>query len=54
MAIGLIGWGRFADPKNISQRITVPAPSTDPGKPWLADFLRENAAAHVVMAWTAC
>lgn len=44
MAIGLIGWGRFADPQNPSQRVTVPAPSTDPGKPWLADFLREHAA----------
>ena len=44
MAIGLIGWGRFADPKDSSRRITVPAPPTDPGKPWLADFLHEHAA----------
>jgi alpha-amylase len=54
MAIGLIGWGRFfkvnakgervLDSNGNPIKITVPAPSTDPGKPWLYDFVRENAA----------
>jgi alpha-amylase len=43
MAIGLITWGRFLD--GAGNRVTVPAPSTDPGKPWLWDFLRTEAAA---------
>jgi len=42
MAICLISWGRFFDPAG--NRITVPAPSTDPGKPWLWDFLRSSAS----------
>ena len=42
MAIGLIAWGRFLSNGN---RITVPAPSTDHGKPWLWDMLRADAAA---------
>lgn len=41
MAVALIAWGRFFDPQG--NKITVPAPSTDPEKPWLADFLREEA-----------
>ncbi len=45
MAIGLIAWGRFPDPAHTGKRITVPAPSTDPGKPWLADFIAEEAPA---------
>ena len=54
MSIGMIGWGRFfktdargervLDGSGNPVRITVPAPSTDPGKPWLYDFVRENAA----------
>jgi alpha-amylase len=53
MAIGLIGWGRFykVDSKGARVlsnggpvKITVPAPSSNPGKPWLYDFVRENAA----------
>lgn len=43
MAIGLISWGRFVD--EAGQKVTVPAPSTDPGKPWLWDFLRSEAGA---------
>jgi alpha-amylase len=42
MALGLITWGRFYDAHG--NKITVPAPSTDPGKPWLWDMLRSNAA----------
>jgi alpha-amylase len=41
MTVSLIGWGRFFD-KN-GNRITVPAPSTDPGKPWLWDLLASEA-----------
>jgi alpha-amylase len=54
MAVGLIGWGRFykvdgkgnkiLDSNGNPIKITVPAPPTDPGKPWLYDFVRENAA----------
>jgi len=42
MAVGLIAWGRFFDQHG--NRITVPAPPTNPGKPWLWDFLRNHAA----------
>jgi alpha-amylase len=41
MAICLISWGRFFD--LAGNRITVPAPPTDPGKPWLWDFLSTSA-----------
>jgi alpha-amylase len=53
MAIGLIGWGRFfkVDGKGAkvlsngsAVKITVPAPPSNPGKPWLYDFVRESAA----------
>jgi len=37
MSVSLIGWGRFFDRNG--NRITVPAPSTDSGKPWLWDLL---------------
>jgi alpha-amylase len=45
MPIGLIAWGRFfkTDAQGNVSRITVPAPPTDPGKPWLADMLRSMA-----------
>jgi alpha-amylase len=42
MAIGIIGWGRFVKPDG--SRVTVPAPPSDPGKPWLYDMVREQAA----------
>jgi alpha-amylase len=41
MTVSLIGWGRFFD--RSGNRITVPAPSTDKGKPWLWDFLASQA-----------
>src|SRR5450631_374887 len=41
MTVSLIGWGRFFD-KN-GNKVTVPAPSTDHGKPWLWDFLAAEA-----------
>ena len=37
MGVALIAWGRFFAPNGA--RITVPAPSTTPGVPWLLDFL---------------
>jgi alpha-amylase len=37
MGVALIGWGRFISPNGA--RVTVPAPSTNPGVPWLLDFL---------------
>lgn len=37
MGVALIAWGRFFDSNN--SRVTVPAPSTTPGAPWLLDFL---------------
>ncbi len=42
MSVSLIGWGRFTDKPG--QRITVPAPSTDEGKPWLWDMLAGEVA----------
>jgi alpha-amylase len=42
VAVGLIAWGRFFDAAG--NRITVPAPATDPGAPWLWDFLRIDAS----------
>ncbi len=43
MAVALIAWGRFFDPQG--NKITIPAPTTDPNSPWLADFLRAQAPA---------
>jgi alpha-amylase len=42
MTVSLIGWGRFFDRNG--NRVTVPAPSTDPGKLWLWDLLASEAA----------
>jgi alpha-amylase len=42
MGVALITWGRFFD-KN-GNKITVPAPSTNPGAPWLWDFLAKEAS----------
>ncbi|HEY6374610.1 MAG TPA: hypothetical protein VIX90_03700 [Edaphobacter sp.] len=42
MSVSLIGWGRFTSKPG--QRITVPAPSTDNGKPWLWDMLTDEVA----------
>ncbi len=41
MTVSLVGWGRFFD-KN-GNKVTVPAPSTEHGKPWLWDFLAAEA-----------
>jgi alpha-amylase len=43
MGAALIAWGRFFD--GHGNRITVPAPSTDAGVPWLLDFLAQQALA---------
>jgi alpha-amylase len=40
MGVALIAWGRFFDLNG--NRVTVPAPTTDPGAPWLLDFLAQN------------
>lgn len=40
MGVALIAWGRFIEDGN---KVTVPAPSTDPGAPWLWDFLADAA-----------
>ena len=37
MGVALVAWGRFF--AHDGSRITVPAPSTTPGAPWLLDFL---------------
>lgn len=41
MSVGLIIWGRFLD-KN-GNKITVPAPPDGTGKPWLWDFVAQQA-----------
>ena len=41
MGVALIAWGRFFD--RHGNRITVPLPSTEPGVPWLLDFLSHHA-----------
>src|ERR1035437_456395 len=41
MTVSHIGWGRFFD--KWGNKVTVPAPSTDPGKPWLWDLLAAEA-----------
>ena len=43
MGVALIAWGRFLDGRG--NRVTVPAPSTDPGAVWLLDFLARHAFA---------
>src|SRR5215469_2773246 len=41
MGVALVAWGRFFDQQG--RRVTVPAPSTEPGEPWLLDFLARHA-----------
>jgi alpha-amylase len=43
MGVALIAWGRFFDKNN--NKITVPAPATTPGAPWLWDFLAKETLA---------
>lgn len=42
MSVGLIIWGRFLD-KN-GNKITVPAPPDETGKPWLWDFIAQQVS----------
>jgi len=51
MGVALIAWGRFFDGQG--QRVTVPAPSTDPGAPWLLDLLTHHALALRQAGFTA-
>ncbi len=50
MGVALIAWGRFM---RLGQRVTVPAPSTDPGSPWLWDFIAGEAASLRQIGFTA-
>nr|WP_321986530.1 hypothetical protein [uncultured Lichenicoccus sp.] len=50
MGVALIAWGRFII---AGQRVTVPAPSTDPDAPWLWDFIAGEAAALRQVGFTA-
>ncbi len=49
--MALIGWGRFIAANG--DKITVPAPTTDPGRPWLWDFLASQAYALRQAGFTA-
>lgn len=51
MGVALIGWGRFIEPDG--SRSTVPAPSTNPGYPWLWDFLASQATTLSQIGFTA-
>src|SRR5215813_12471999 len=51
MGVALIAWGRFFD--RAGNRITVPAPSTDPGASWLLEFLTRQALALRHVGFTA-
>ena len=50
MGVALIAWGRFLLD---GERVTVPAPSTDPGSPWLWDFIAQQAAGLAAIGFTA-
>jgi hypothetical protein len=43
VGVALIAWGRFID--RHGKKVTVPAPSTNPGVPWLWDYLATEAPA---------
>lgn len=51
MGVALVTWGRFFD--HSGQQITVPAPTTDPGAPWLWDWLAAEAAELQRVGFTA-
>src|ERR1700757_1083028 len=51
MGVALIGWGRFTEPDGSLS--TVPAPSTNPGYPWLWDFLASQATTLSEIGFTA-
>src|SRR5580693_3142232 len=50
MGVALIAWGRFF---HGADKVTVPAPNTDPGKPWLWDFIAKEAPALRRVGFTA-
>jgi alpha-amylase len=50
MGVALIAWGRFF---RDGEKVTVPAPNTDPGKPWLWDFIAKEAPALRRVGFTA-
>jgi alpha-amylase len=50
MGVALIAWGRFF---HNGDKVTVPAPNTDPGKPWLWDFIAKEAPALRRVGFTA-
>ena len=51
LGVALTGWGRFVNAAG--DKITVPAPTTDLGKPWLWDFLTSQAHALRQVGFTA-
>jgi alpha-amylase len=51
MGVCLITWGRFFDRQG--NKITVPAPSTTPGAPWLWDSLATQASALQAVGFSA-
>jgi hypothetical protein len=51
MGVALVAWGRFFD--GHGHRVTVPAPSTNPGVPWLLDFFTQHALALRQAGFTA-
>ena len=50
MGVALIAWGRFLEG---GTKVTVPAPSTNPGAPWLWDFLAKEVPALRRVGFTA-
>jgi alpha-amylase len=51
MSVALITWGRFVDSKG--NKVTVPAPTTDPGSPWLWDYIVSIAPELAKVGFTA-
>jgi len=51
MGVALISWGRFIN--SAGSAITVPAPSTTPGAPWLWDYLAGQMGALRQVGYTA-
>ena len=51
MGVALIAWGRFFDKDG--KKITVPAPNSPPGAPWLWDFLAKESSALRRVGFTA-
>jgi alpha-amylase len=51
MGVALVFWGRFRDAQG--NKITIPAPTTDPGAPWLWDDIAASAAELQSVGFTA-